>query len=844
MGIIHEAYLNTYYRDATGRIDYGRYLADQKGAWDPSRYKPAEPPPTHNIKPLPTPTPNPDAAAMAEAMRVNAAFDRETGRIDAFKLKQMRDAAGIRDSIPRTTPTPTPASTPNNSFQEGFTGYRSKVNSSNPAVRVANPGGSPIANSPPSAGSPRGGLPGGMPGASPRGGFGGGVAQAAASAAGNAVINSRAFEDGMFSVSNGLRKFFGKPPLTREQWDSVRKQAGSGAKGNIDVPPELREGGIPNPRKSNAEPETGKRYQFVDGVRATFYSPNNFRVLQFDVVEFEIRSHPDNSNPDYRYSFQFRGLPEKDINGNFNQYETFTQGNGPNIDPSTLSLEPFRREVPIPPELQRNSAPDLQPPPIPIGVIAPPPPEPRVAPPPATNLQPPPGVSPSPTPSPPPGTFPDPRPSTAPPPSLVAPPPGTRISYEPPGSGSKNEGSSSSGSSNSSGSNSSNSSGSSSKITGATATTLVGSRLGAPGEKGTSKLTTELVKPGTGELKPPKIQEIEDKQEKRVEIDKSTNQRCQLDPCIANVQKNQENEGNKTRMVSVTFNKFVSWNALTGRAVHIPQTIQVPENMVPFVKVMGDRTADIRARHGLAEFRARLTQVMNTISTAATLHNAAMLSANLGQTLGDVVTESVQTFAPMFGVDKEVAEAFNFNEVLGNAVNETLERALGKAVWEGTKSTFVKLNRVITTASNIAWTVQSIGDSARSIAEFTAENTGKIGNALKKWRVVGENAYEWMPEDITARTATQRKLDKAIEGIGSVDDTVSSIGSVVSDVKSIGDEVNELKEQRNEFKQAIEELEPKRNSDNKPIAKEESEKKEGSTAPSITKEDKEQGADE
>jgi Sec-independent protein translocase protein TatA len=168
----------------------------------------------------------------------------------------------------------------------------------------------------------------------------------------------------------------------------------------------------------------------------------------------------------------------------------------------------------------------------------------------------------------------------------------------------------------------------------------------------------------------------------------------------------------------------------------------------------------------------------------------------------------------MFGLDKTTSEAFDFNEVLGKAVNETMEKALGAEVWSGTKTTFNKLNRIITTASQIVWTVRSIGDSAREVTEWTAENTGKIGNALKKFRVVGENAYPWMPERVTAQSKWQQRMQRFRDGTESLDDAASSISSVVGEVRSITEEVNEFKEQKEAFDKAIKEATPNSRPDN------------------------------
>ncbi|ULP33163.1 hypothetical protein [Leptolyngbya boryana] len=324
------------------------------------------------------------------------------------------------------------------------------------------------------------------------------------------------------------------------------------------------------------------------------------------------------------------------------------------------------------------------------------------------------------------------------------------------------------------------------------------------------RITTDFLK--DGRLKSDKIQEIQGKAEKRVEPDQTTPGRCQND-CIADLQLGQQAQNQQRQMTAVMVDRFVTWNSLTG-AVFIKEPVQVPSDLAPFAKMMGDRTANIRSRFGLAELRARLTQVMNTLSTAASLHNAAMLSANLGQTLGDVVTQSVQTFAPMFGVDKTAAEAFDFNEVLGKAVNETMENALGAETWNGTKATFTKLNRIVTTASQIVWTVRSIADSSREIAEWTAENTGKIGNALKRFRVVGENAYPWMPERVTAQSKWQQRMQKFRDGQENLDDAASSIASVVGEVRSITEEVNEFREQKEAFDKAIKEATPNSRPDN------------------------------
>lgn len=343
-----------------------------------------------------------------------------------------------------------------------------------------------------------------------------------------------------------------------------------------------------------------------------------------------------------------------------------------------------------------------------------------------------------------------------------------------------------------------------------------------------------------GNLDPNKRNEINQSQQNRnPQPDQTTPALCQ-NSCVADLQRGQQNQN---QITTVTVDKFLAWNRLTGRAIYTKEPIEVPANMAPFARMMGDRTADIRSRFGLAEIRAKLAHLMNVLNTITLLHNAAMLSTNLAQTLGDVVTQGVQTFAPFFGVDQSVADTFDANEILGKAVDETMKTVLGKEVWEGTKTTWHKANRIISTASQIVWTIRSISDSTREVMEWTAENTGKIGNALKRFRVVGENAYRWMPESVTAQGRWRARIDRVTNGIESADDAASSLSSVVGEVRNAKDEFGELKEQREAFDKAIKEATAKERPNNEPTTKAANESNQASKSPELQLSDRDKGGD-
>ena len=129
---------------------------------------------------------------------------------------------------------------------------------------------------------------------------------------------------------------------------------------------------------------------------------------------------------------------------------------------------------------------------------------------------------------------------------------------------------------------------------------------------------------------------------------------------------------------------------------------------------------------------AKIDKVLNAMNTVLLLHNAAMLSRNLGSTLGDLTSQALATI----GI-KDGDSPIDVNEILGKQTNNFMSSILGAEVWAGTKTSWNKASSIIASATNLMYTVRSMFDSTREILEWTAENTGKIGNALKRFRIVG-----------------------------------------------------------------------------------------------------------
>ena len=192
--------------------------------------------------------------------------------------------------------------------------------------------------------------------------------------------------------------------------------------------------------------------------------------------------------------------------------------------------------------------------------------------------------------------------------------------------------------------------------------------------------------------------------------------------------------------------------------------------------------------------RLKLPELLNALTLITVLHNAAMLSTSLVSTLGDIVTTGLS----IIGLKDEEGEAYDAGEILGKQVNSFMTSILGEAVWKNLQTRWKAANRMYQASANVISSVRSIGNSTQVIAQFTAENTGKIGNALKKSGVITENSFNWMPEKVTPQFAW-------LQGLQNLNEGASALSSAVSEVSSIQEELKNIQEQQEEWNKSKEE---------------------------------------
>lgn len=227
-----------------------------------------------------------------------------------------------------------------------------------------------------------------------------------------------------------------------------------------------------------------------------------------------------------------------------------------------------------------------------------------------------------------------------------------------------------------------------------------------------------------------------------------------------------------------------------------------------------------------------LDRALNILIWWQTLHNAYMLSNNLGQTL----TSAISNVLAVIGIKDKDDNPLDIGEIIGKTLDEAAKTALGEKTWGGMKAEWKKYNRIYQAAANLLNSIQSIGSSILSALEIIGSWNAKIGNALRKWGEVGEKAYGWM----NPQPNFQNKFFTALE---TAENVVSQVDSIASEVLSAQETIKQLGSQKKELDESMKQSDNSKQGKEAPEAKkvkEAAEKaKEASVGSDISDSDKE-----
>ncbi len=189
----------------------------------------------------------------------------------------------------------------------------------------------------------------------------------------------------------------------------------------------------------------------------------------------------------------------------------------------------------------------------------------------------------------------------------------------------------------------------------------------------------------------------------------------------------------------------------------------------------------------------RVGKILEYLSLAVTLHNAAMLSRNLGASLGDAISAIANNTISL--IKNEEDNSIDINETLGNTIEGFLTSVLGAANYQNLSETFSKYNRIVNAAANVTYSILSIQAGLAEGLETIGNYTGRIGNALKKSGAVLENSYSWMSEKVSVKTGRLGQIQAILNTGEGIENFASEIQNATSEFREAQENVNQIGEQ-------------------------------------------------
>jgi hypothetical protein len=199
-------------------------------------------------------------------------------------------------------------------------------------------------------------------------------------------------------------------------------------------------------------------------------------------------------------------------------------------------------------------------------------------------------------------------------------------------------------------------------------------------------------------------------------------------------------------------------------------------------------------------WRSRVVdRALNLMATAAAIHNAVMLSRDIGPTLVATLANSLS----IIGIKDADDQAYSISQAIGNSIENLIKGLVGTENYTQLSETWAKANRIYQAGINI---YQSVTDSMWGIKEgleLSAEYMGKIGNALKSGAVVIENAYDWMSESFNFGTSKNRTIQRVIDGLDTAQNVASDLETITGEFRNVTENINFINQEVNTIKTEI-----------------------------------------
>ncbi|ANV89228.1 hypothetical protein [Picosynechococcus sp. PCC 8807] len=193
----------------------------------------------------------------------------------------------------------------------------------------------------------------------------------------------------------------------------------------------------------------------------------------------------------------------------------------------------------------------------------------------------------------------------------------------------------------------------------------------------------------------------------------------------------------------------------------------------------------------------KMDRILNVINTAASVHNAAMLSRNLAASLLDTIGETLG----IIGLKDPDGQAYNLNAILGRSAQDLIVGMIGQQAFNNLSEDWRNWNRIISAGAGVVMSLRNIQWAIAEGVENLNTWVARIGNGLEDDGVVTDRKWPWMRENVGITRITG--LDKLTNTLESAEEITENIYATVASGQEIAESVTQLRQAKASFDQTL-----------------------------------------
>ncbi|MBD2552866.1 hypothetical protein H6G51_06220 [Limnothrix sp. FACHB-708] len=169
--------------------------------------------------------------------------------------------------------------------------------------------------------------------------------------------------------------------------------------------------------------------------------------------------------------------------------------------------------------------------------------------------------------------------------------------------------------------------------------------------------------------------------------------------------------------------------------------------------------------------RFEIQQAQFSFVNLLEIHNGLIQSSDFLESVTNTFSGFLNNFISEFSLTAtdDLTAPPDFAETIQQSFTSFVNALIGQENWANFLSKLLNQNRIVTSSANLFSSLSTNFQGTNAVAEVLTNNVSRIGNALKRSRIAGENDYKWMPVGITGLIGRSILLFGALTGSGVVE---------------------------------------------------------------------------